>query len=63
MSWTAWFLVAAVGVGVIAIQFILEIFHIFGKLLDQLPPKLGMVILGAVFVACALAGLAMMPRR
>lgn len=63
MSWTGWLFVAAVGVGVIAIQFIPEFFHASGKLSDRLPPKLGMVILGAVIVACALAGFAMTPRR
>ncbi len=62
MSWIGWLIVAVVGVGVIAIQFIPELFHTSGKLLDRLPPKLGMAILGAVIVAGVLAGLAMMPR-
>lgn len=63
MSWTAWLLVAAIGVGVIASQFTPELYQASGKLLDRLPPKLGIVILGAVVVACVLAGLAMMPHQ
>ena len=59
MSWTGWLIVAVavVGVCVIAIQFFPELFHISGKLLDRLSPKRGLVILGAVIVACLLAGM------
>lgn len=63
MSWTAWLLLAAVGIGVFASLFFLELLHVPGKLLDRLPPQLGMLMLGVVIVVCTLAGLAMMPRR
>ncbi len=59
MSWTAWLFLAAVGFCVFAIQFLPEILHVPGKLLDRLPPKVGIVILGVAIVVCALAGLAM----
>ncbi len=58
MSWTGWLLVAAVGVGVIAIQFIPEVFHATGKFLDRLSPRIGLAILSAIIVVGLLAGLA-----
>jgi hypothetical protein len=63
MSWTAWLLLAAVGIGVFASLIFLELLHVPGKLLDRLPPQLGMLMLGVVIVVCTLAGLATMPRR
>lgn len=62
MSWMAWLFLAAVGIGVVVSQFLPELLHVLGKLLDRLPPKLGLVILGAAIVVCTLLGLAMKPR-
>ena len=58
MNWTGWLIVVAIGVGVLAIQFIPELFHASGKLLDRLSPRIGLVILGAIIVVGLLAGVA-----
>lgn len=63
MNWTGWLIVAVIGVGVLAIQFIPELFHTAGKLLDRLPPKLGIVILGVVMIAGLLAGMVVLHGR
>ena len=57
MNWTGWLIVAAIGVGVLTIQFIPELFLAAGNLLDRLPPKLGFVILGPAVVVSLLAGM------
>ena len=57
MNWTGWLIVVVIGLGIVAIQFIPELLHAAGNLLDRLPPKLGLVILGAVVVVSLLAGM------
>ncbi len=63
MNWIGWLTVAAIGVGVLALQFIPELFLFAGKLLDRFPTKRGIVILGAVIVAGLLAGMVVMRGR
>lgn len=58
MSWTSWLLVVAIGVGVLDFQFIPELFHATGKLLDRSSPRIGLVILRAIIVVGLLAGVA-----
>lgn len=63
MNGIGWLIVVAIGVGAIALQFIPELFHTFGRLLDRLPAKLGTVILRAVIVVGLLAGIAVINLR
>ena len=58
MNGTGWLIVVAIGVGVLAIQFIPELFHATGKLLDRLSPRVGLAILGAIIVVGLLASVA-----
>ena len=58
MNGTGWLIVVAIGVGVLAIQFIPELFHATGKLLDRLSTRVGLAILGAIIVVGLLASVA-----